>query len=847
MERSSRMKHWVNRFGFSLRVAWRNMRIHPLRTILLMIGFLGVSMTILLVTTMTDIFYTYFYGDLVDTYQDIDLKITVKEGSDTRFFSVTPLGQSDIDESTEGIYPFFEYDALVDVSESDKDYVHVYASSVDMLYHLSDDENVTVTALADDEVMITASYANHHQLELRDQVTLRAKGQEKAFTIVAILEDGKLFKGDSIFIDKQASLTFFLSALDPSLADLPSILLKNIYNVLYVDVKEDISVDDAISTFKGINGYASLDYQETIDIISVNQLVDRNTALLSGLLSFVFVAIMLVLQTTLKYFFLDRKSQSTMIHILGGEKSYALSILGIEVLIEQIISFILAVILTNVSIRFGMNYLEAAEIYQITWPKIGITFGIVCIIFIGMFLYNDYQMKHSTDIQMLRINKDEKKFNWKWQLTFVCMSLVIYGVLYIPTIAMWLGHYASVIRIMLSGIFLLSMAPLVFYGVMMVSSRYREKKRLYYHLRIMTARKGFAHYFSMTLIVSLVIFLLVFMMQHLDQRIKTISQEYDIDFIVTRMLSDEDQIHQEILSNDLVEDADRADVYSDVKVNDKNLSINFVISMRLSETDTYFNIPDLEEQMASLSLKAEPAIILPIGYQEIYHYKINDMIYLTLNPEDPNQAFIITGFFQKQGMSLAFTNLYQVDVNVKTHANSILVNATDDVSALKHVLLEDYSDQMIIVFDFYHDYLHDYILSMERVKNFIIGYLSLVMVCFIMTLANHQTMMQIEREVDDARMLSIGYDMKMIQKETVYEGFIVMLVSLVVSILAYLLIITQIEGFFAVFGAFEIVTFKPISIVIGSAIYMFIFSIMWLMRLIRQPHIKVIDYTRTFE
>ena len=845
-ERSLRMKNWVKKWLFSMRVAWRNMRVHPFRTILLLIGFLGVSMTVMLAISMTDIFHTYFYGDLAEMYQDIDLKITVDDGSQTRFFSITPLNNSNMNQLTDGIYPFFEYEALVEVTPEDRDYVRVFASSTAMLNHLSDDQNIIARSLTENEVIITSTYALHHVLSVRDNLTLTISDQTKAFRIVDVLTDGKLFYGESIFIDKQASLTFFLTALDPSLASLPSSLLTNIYNTLYVDIKDDIRYQDVVDAFKAISSYNLLSYTKTIDEVSVNQLVQRNTSLLSGLISFVFVAIILVLQTTLKYYFLDRKRQTTMIHILGGKTRYGLSILAIELLIVQIIAFILAVIFVNGSIRFGMNYLESAWIYTLTIDKVFITLAITFVIFFVMFGYYSYRSKTMADMNEMRMGGDERQLNWKYQISISLSSLVLFGLLYIPKIANLLGHNASIIRVILGTIFLLFIAPLGLYACMLLFEKNKEKKKTYYHLRILTSKKGFSHYFSVTLIVSLVIFLLIFMMQHLNQRIETIENEYDFDFIVTRLLSDQNTIKQEIEDLDNVSSVDRADIYENVVVTAQNVNINYVMSMQNTKIDTYFNMPDLANAIELLDQETIPAIILPISYHEIYRYHVQDQIELSFGNAFPYETFVIAGFFEKQGMGVAFTNLYTIDFDIKTNANSMLVKANGDRAILMNQLLDMYSNEMIIIFDFWDNYLGPFIFAMVRVKNFIIGYLSLVMICFIMTLANHQTMMQIEREADDARMLVIGYQQKDLQKETIIEGIMILGVVLITSIITFILIVMQIEGLFAAFGAYENVIFKPLSIWIGTGINVLLFTMMWLSRMKRQPNIHLIDYIRTY-
>ena len=340
------MKNWIKKTVFGSHVAWRNMRVHPYRTILLMIGFLGISMTVMLALSMTDIFHTYFYGNLAETYQDIDMTVTVNTDSDLRFFRTRFLDDEAITAVTDGIYPFFEYDVLSKVDTYHLAYVHVYASSVDMLSHLSDVPYIAHQSLGENDVIVTRSYAKTYTLSVGDIITLEAGDASKDFHVVEVIDDGKLFTGDSIFIDKASSFAFFLAALDEDLLHIATpASLATYHNMLYVDVKDDVTFDDAKAAFRTVAEYDQLKYIDTIDDVSVNQLVARNTSLLGGLLSFVFIAILLVLQTTLRYYFHDKKSQTTMIHVLGGKTRYSLSILAIELFIEQMLSFFVSILI----------------------------------------------------------------------------------------------------------------------------------------------------------------------------------------------------------------------------------------------------------------------------------------------------------------------------------------------------------------------------------------------------------------------------------------------------------------------------------------------------------------------
>ncbi len=843
MERSSMMKRWFKKAAFSFLFAWRNLSAHPFRTLLLMIGFLGVSITILISISMNDLLYTYYYGNQIETYQDIDLKVAVDNDSSSRFFRTTPLQSSNIDEFTDGIYPFFEFDVLTQITEEDRVYVHVFASSIDMLSHLSN-QHIQTSQLANNEVIITSSYANAHDLSIDNQILLQAGQEERYFIVKEILDDGKLFTGHSIFIDKQSSFSFFLTALDPALAEFPPILLTNIYSVLYVDIKDDVTVSEGITAFKAINEYESLDYIKAIDDVAINQLINRNIALVNALLSLVFIAIIFVLQTTLNVYFHERKANAATIHVLGGRYRYAFGILGIEIFFQQAIAFIIAVITTNISFKIGMTYLSSAWIYQLTVDRILMALGITLVVILSMFAYYAYRYMKSVDMTLIRRIGNERRLNMKAHIIIALMSLLLYGVSYWQMLVDLFGHTLSLFRILFVASFLLSFPFFIYDLCVHWLSKYKERKKTYYHMKIFSGKKGFSLYFSMTLIVSLIIFLLVFMIQHLNQREETFANEYQFDMIVTRMTGNEETIYQDINHMDNVEHANRADIYDAVEVPNQVLSIDYVISMDIYDIQTYFDFVDLEDQIVRLSQKLESSIILPIRYKEIFNYQVNDVVVLTLNPDIPEQSFIIAGFFEKQGLDVAFTNLYMIDQEVQDNANSILITAKGDRHILFNDLLDSYSKQLVVVIDFKTTYVDVYVSQMNLVKNFIIGYILVLIACFIMTLSNHQTMLNMTLEADHARMLAMGYGYQELSKDTIKSDMMILSLMLFVSTLSYLLIFDQIKGLFSAFGAYESIRFNVTSIFIGISINIVLYIVLITMRILNERKLNISKYLR---
>lgn len=838
------MKRWLKKTLFGLHIAIRNMFIHPWRTLLISIGFLGIAMTLLLATSLTDIFHSYFYGNLVATYQDIDLKIHVNKASDTRFFSITPLNNETIETMTDHMYPFFEFDVLVHVSEQDQGYVHLYASSLNDLTAIVGQDQINSSTIADNEVIITQSYADHHELVMGDSLTLTANNTTKVFVVIEIIADQQLFTDDSIFIDKEASLHFFLNALDPNLANLPSILLKNFYNVIYVDISDVTQFDDAVSAFKAQSGFENLTYDQTINPIQVNDRVNRNTALFSGLLSFIIVSILLILYSTLHVVLHDRRKQMTLIHTLGGRHEYTYFIISAELVLEFVVAFIAAIFMTNLMITFGMNYLSSPIIYQLSIHRIFIAFMMMVIIVIGLFVYTNYHNHQQSDMSRMRDQQYLKENASKKQCIIMIILLIIYALLYLPFLQAMFGYYLSVIRIILSVLWMFMAAPLILTIITVIFKRYQRYKKGYYHIKMLQGKKEFYHYLYVSLIVSLVMFLFVFMLQHLDQRTTTIANEYQIDFIVTQVADESSAMDEDIATMNHVKHVTPANIYESVNVEDQVLT--YVMAMDQDAFHIFLNIEHLEEAVNELSKETHLAILLPKSYEELYGYEKGESIDLTLNPDVGVQSFVIADFIEKQGMTLALTNEYMIDEQARKQASHLLVKANEERTLVYQALLDAYSDQLVIIYDMQTDYIAPLVFQMIRIKNFMIGYLVVLMLCFVLALSNHQTMLRIDREMDDARLFALGYHRKMMQKTTWYEGIVIVGVILLTSTVAYMLISPQIKGLFVAFGAYEFIQFKPVSIIIGMGINGLMLLSLWMMRALQLPKKQLIHQLKSY-
>ena len=153
---------------------------------------------------------------------------------------------------------------------------------------------------------------------------------------------------------------------------------------------------------------------------------------------------------------------------------------------------------------------------------------------------------------------------------------------------------------------------------------------------------------------------------------------------------------------------------------------------------------------------------------------------------------------------------------------------------------------MVIVIDFQGVYITPFLTQMISIKNFIIGFIALLMLCFIMTLANHQTMLNSAVAYDHAHMLAIGFSYKQLIKDALKVESMIFGMVAVVSAITYVMIFYQIEGLFATFGAFETVDFNILAIVIGLFINVILFYVMFFVKTIGEKKLNIVDYLKIF-
>ena len=837
------MKKIWHKLFFILKFSYRNMMSNPLRTVLLWFGFLGVSLTLFLILSMNPMMFNYYLGRVEKRYQDVDMVVEVSSTGDARFFSTADFSEDDISNILKRYDAFFEFDILATTTNSET-YVHVYASTLDSLSYISNQE-ITQSNLLDNEVIVTKSYALDNQLRIGDEITLNASDSFKTFKVIDIIKDDFMFQGSSIFIDKQTSISFFLESLSPTLAEFPPSLLTHFYNQVYIELNDDVTYDQAYNVFQNYIGYQSLNYIETYNIEQILTETNQMTALFDVILIFVFLAIILVLSTTLQVYFHEKKKMTGVIYVLGGKPRFSMSVMMIELITLSLIGYIGGWFITQKLINFGFTYLESSQSYKLSMKDIGLSLFIFFILILIATLYQVFKDMRHHEIRMLKDEGVEKEIHIKARIVIMITIVTIYATLQIPLFTSLLGLYRTFIEMILLGLFLFQSMILI---VNLISMLKVDSKTLIRHkllFKKLLNKRQFYQYLSTTMIVFLMTFLLIFASSYMKIRINRLDDEYQFDLIVTRIISEQDQIYQEISEIDQINHADKIGYFENVETNFINESIEQVVSMDINHIKYYFNFDINQSIIERFEQLTEPQILLPIRYQKIYDQQIGDHIYIDLGPNYLDEDFIIAGFYEKQGIELAFINLYPFEAFEQIKTNSILID-TSDKQQVKDLLIDTYGQKMIVINDYVEDVIYPMTSTMAKVVNYLTLLTTFLMLSFMVTLFNHTSLLEHIIAPDNAKIYTLGLSKKHIIKHQVFTQVIIYLCSLIITILVFYGLYRIFTPLLIIFKTYEYLVLTPQMFILAIIINTLLWASIVYFQAVLVKKTEIIDYIRRF-
>jgi cell division protein FtsX len=830
------MKETLKRFLFSIRYAYKNIVKNPLRSVLLILSLLALVTSLLLASSSRNFMTEYFLGDLRSQYQDLDLVVSVGTAGNARYFTIRTLNENP-DQLTyiKEAIPFFEVNTLVDVGD-EKVYVNVMSSSIHFFKRVSA-VHASRLELSESQVIITKSLADEYQLSHGETLSMHLGSSSKNYVIADIIPDGGLFSGRAIYLNKEYSLPFFLTALNPALSGFPSIFFANLYNTLYIDIQEDQTVETVSTYLQGLSGYSNLYVRETINLDEVTEMIDRNMAVFSVIFIIVIFSILLVMSTTMKVYFEDKKKMVAIINLLGGSSRLSYGVILFEFMLFFIISAFLSIWIAQEIVTFGMTYVGSKSSYTLKPLTVFFTLGIAFFIFLGASLRYYLHAKRTSSIVEVRESVQKDPISIRWYLILSVVSSLVYG------LAQWidLGEVGVLIRI-LAITSILFVLPFMLFKIIVF---YQATSTLMFHLKMLIDQQSFRHYVSVLLLSFLSIFLLALTNTHMEERFTSHRAEYKVDYVLTNFITGYDETTLEIQNMPEVHSANQALLYENITFPDYGDSMLLTVSMEPSTLDQYFGIDLSDASLAALDMDI-PTIILPVRYQKLYGLQIGDSIIANIHPLFPNVEMAIGGFFEKYIANLAFTNLHTIGAFSGTGIRSIFVNEASDSSHLDQLLISNYSQNLVYVLD-YQALVESNVQRMERATLYMTIILGAIIICFVLSIVNHSLLLLSQMRKNDARMHILGLSRTSMISLMIHESLWLFIVLITGSLLSFVLLSMELTELILWSGEYENIQLSGTSIVYGMVLIVILFICTRMVYIIKLLNIRPSNVLRNYE
>lgn len=824
----------ISKITFAFRFAFKNLIKYPLQTFVLLFSFFSLFTVTLIGFSIRAIIESYYYEKNIAEYRDIDFYLTANENSKTRYFSIRSLNENqEVQELFSDVLPFFEIQTLVGLNE-EKIYVTAMASAIDSFKKTAGLVNYS-KELSNNEVIITESLAKKYQLNINDSLILYVGESLKSFEIVEIVIDDGLFYGNKIYLNKEHTLSFFLSALNPDLGNLNPIFLKNLYNRIYFEVKEEVDIDYAKEKVLSINDYKYLNITNILDYENY-KLIERNITIFLIIISFIFLAIFSVIQTTFQIIFEEKRKSFSIITILGGTKLYSFFIVAIEIAVLFIISFLISIKLADIIINRGLMYLSINTNYRIRLSAIWLSIGVAIIIFLLTATYYFFKFNRKTAIsQIVEVVKD-----YSTKRKYIFVSLLFAAILYIvievskikETFPFFILIQTSLIFI---GLFLLTFILLSLLEIIL------KKFKLNYfnlHFKMLFSNKIFYYYSAIMLICFASIIFLVSTYHHQMQKASIIEEEYQIDFALTNFISRFDLTFNDLNELDEAERVSAVLMYQNVKFIDNQEKLKYFISLDYEDINYYFNYNIDEEISLKLLNKDVGVVILPERFHLLYGLDVGDTVNISINQKYSMEQFEIIGFIDTQSYNIAFCNMLSLEKYESEIANAIFVNAQGDRLDLKEKLINRYSKNLIYVLDF-KEIIQEASTEIKQVINYVSYIITVFLVCIIFSIFNCSILLFQDLQKNYSRAIILGVSKKKLIVNIILEQLLIFIVYLVSSIFCLKVFSYILPEVFIFWGEYEKIILSIDWLVTGGLlcfiVYLFTRGVYFIKLLLLNP------------
>jgi putative ABC transport system permease protein len=712
---------------FVLRMAVKNIRFTKLRSFILYFSFTIITIVILLFFSLKPFVYEYFYHNTEKKYGDIDFYLTYDENSNARYFSIRELENKLDQKDLQFMAPFFEVKTLLE-KEDEHFYINLHASHLETIKTVSKIPD-SLTSLKANEMIVSKTLSEAHQIKVNDWINLQLGDEFIPFKVIEIVEENGLLQQNTIFIDKDANLHYLLESMG---LDINPSYTKKIYNTVYFSLQDGINSNELKYEINSISDYQNLVIKDTYNLDRIKDITQRVVSVMALTFTFILLAILFVLQSTLQGLFQERRTQFGVIHSLGGSEQFSFSVILTEILLYLVSSFLTAVLLTHLIVSKGLDVVGSSLIYHIKTEAI-ISCAVVILITLFLFtLYNYFKVKDYSAVRLSRSDSVYKVKSAKPITILFILFILYFGVKYLRGLPI---EYQALLRFSLLMGLLFTFTRVLIYVV--AYSLDLTKPNLFKQIFMKQLRDEptCASIQNVFIIAFCIIVLLVSTKSYITRHTEEIYSNIKVDYGLVNVVHNYDVTKAELNDHDQIENVDEAHLLSDIKVKEIDTVFQYLISTDVDALQYYVDF-HLEDSMLTRLSDNTPYVILPNKFQYLYDLKIDDEVSVYLSPTYSNEIFKIAGFVEIDVQDVLITNLHSLNEYEDLPPNAFLINASGDQEVLKQELIKAYSKDLYYVLDF-EALMDETVSQINEVTQYLSYLIQIVILCFLFTIYNN--------------------------------------------------------------------------------------------------------------
>jgi len=806
-------------FLFRVRFAFKNIITNPGRSFVILFT-LFLSMTVFVVVfCIQHAFSQFYYYRVQEQYLNVDITLTFDSNSDARIINQRHMVE-EYSEYYEDIACFFNYYSLTSTTSESAEvtfYTKVLSASVSELEMVLDTE---LGDLENHQAMVTSSLAKKRDLSVGDQLDIYVSDQKVTYTIGAVINDRGIFEDDAIFVDK-VELLYELYGLTP---------LTNLGNIIYLDLKDEVSVDEFLLMMQNDSIYQDYVVSKTIN----QQIIDQNalqvSAMYIGVGLITLLALFLVLDSIFPLLFNDFRAQIGVIRTLGGDHRFSLSIWWLQFFMYGLVAIPLGVLTAAILLNKGMQIAGIRTAISLgTWQVPTAVIGFMLIL--GMEILIRYYHLSKQSSVTLSSDKRPEQIRLGWITVPASGLILLITVLFHPLDEKMNAAIEFAFGLLLC--FSLISFTLDLCGRLVA----RGKKPSLFSLlgaKNLKSMRIIHNSLKVAMVSVLVIVLTLTMRSFMYDEVNKASENIVADFFLTNIVDYSEDLKAEIVQEPGVVSVDQSITYTGVMMNySKNgvsdqRKISFLISLPYAKMSTYFGFAfegDLESKFESTTI---PYIAIPYTTAKILNMEIGDQVKIAVSRQIPELTFTIAGFINTNYTGMAFTNLCNLsEYNTDEYYNTLMIKTAESAGeTVKNTMMKAYNARMYYVVDT-NDTVKDSSEEMLAVTNYLSFLALAIAFAFIIVIINNSLLVFYSLRPIYAKMKVMGLSLRELQKEISIEIGLMVLILFLSSSLCLIVLIPNLGPLMLFLHYYKMIQIPASAIVgrvlLGSAVFVFSF------------------------